>query len=199
MIDSLSGFEVALAPTYRVDFRESLYRLVGALTATGVTVLMTAEVSTPTPAVGYVGAGLVHHRRHHRAALRRDRRSAPKGARGGQDARSEHATDFRTYRLTPEGAIIGESLSGYHGITTGVPDFVDGMLAMKSRSGRLCRDGESAQRRGVVVASLTRHLEFAPVAFAVTEGPRHTVRYANVAFRRLRRPERSHRTGAGNS
>ena len=31
VIDSLSGFEVALAPTYRTDFRESLYRLVGAL------------------------------------------------------------------------------------------------------------------------------------------------------------------------
>ncbi|HEV8233429.1 MAG TPA: ATPase domain-containing protein, partial [Gemmatimonadaceae bacterium] len=44
VIDSLSGFEIALAPTFREDFRESLYRLVGALTATGVTVVMTAEV-----------------------------------------------------------------------------------------------------------------------------------------------------------
>src|SRR5687767_6851388 len=44
VIDSLSGFEIALAPTFRVDFRESLYRLVGALTATGVTIVMTAEV-----------------------------------------------------------------------------------------------------------------------------------------------------------
>jgi len=44
VIDSLSGFEVALAPTFREDFRESLYRLVGTLTATGVTVFMTAEV-----------------------------------------------------------------------------------------------------------------------------------------------------------
>ena len=50
VIDSLSGFEVALAPTFRTDFRESLYRLVGALTATGVTVLMTAEVIDPYPA-----------------------------------------------------------------------------------------------------------------------------------------------------
>ena len=49
VIDSLSGFEVALAPTFRVDFRESLYRLVGALTRTGVTVLMTAESSTSIP------------------------------------------------------------------------------------------------------------------------------------------------------
>ena len=49
VIDSLSGFEVALAPTYRTDFRESLYRLVGALTATGVTVLMTDEVVDANP------------------------------------------------------------------------------------------------------------------------------------------------------
>jgi len=45
VIDSLSGFEIALAPAFRDDFRESLYRLVGALTATGVTVFMTAETT----------------------------------------------------------------------------------------------------------------------------------------------------------
>ncbi|HET9441499.1 MAG TPA: ATPase domain-containing protein [Longimicrobiales bacterium] len=45
VIDSLSGFEIALAPSFREDFRESLYRLIGALTATGVTVFMTAETA----------------------------------------------------------------------------------------------------------------------------------------------------------
>src|SRR4030095_10923309 len=49
VIDSLSGFEIALAPTFRIDFRESLYRLVGALTATGVTILLTAETSETYP------------------------------------------------------------------------------------------------------------------------------------------------------
>jgi hypothetical protein len=34
-----------------------------------------------------------------------------------------------------------------------------------------------------VASSLARHLEFSPVAFAVTEGPEHQVRYANAAFR----------------
>ena len=43
-IDSLSGFELALAPAYREDFRESLYRMVGAFTGLGVTVLMTAQI-----------------------------------------------------------------------------------------------------------------------------------------------------------
>ena len=36
MIDSLSGFELALAPTFREDFRESLYRMVTAITGMGV-------------------------------------------------------------------------------------------------------------------------------------------------------------------
>src|SRR5690606_21660798 len=44
VIDSLSGFELALAPTFREDFRESLARLVSALADTGATVLMTSEL-----------------------------------------------------------------------------------------------------------------------------------------------------------
>jgi circadian clock protein KaiC len=44
VIDSLSGFELALAPTFRADFRESLSRMVGALAAYGVSVLMTSEL-----------------------------------------------------------------------------------------------------------------------------------------------------------
>lgn len=44
VIDSVSGFELALASDFRQDFRESLYRLVGTLTGIGVTVLMTMEI-----------------------------------------------------------------------------------------------------------------------------------------------------------
>ena len=44
VIDSLSGFELALAPTFREDFRESLSRMVPALAGTGATVLMTSEL-----------------------------------------------------------------------------------------------------------------------------------------------------------
>jgi circadian clock protein KaiC len=125
VIDSLSGFEVALAPTYREDFRESLYRLVGALTGTGVTVLMTAEVIDPYPGVRFTSERVsfitddifvqryVEIDGHLRTVL------AVVKMRG-----SGHATDFRMYQLTSEGAVIGESLRGYHGITTGVPDFV---------------------------------------------------------------------------
>ena len=44
VIDSLMGFELALAPSFREDFRESLYRMVGALVGLGVTIVMTAEL-----------------------------------------------------------------------------------------------------------------------------------------------------------
>jgi circadian clock protein KaiC len=44
VIDSLSGFELALAPTFRSEFRESLARMISALAVTGVSVLMTSEL-----------------------------------------------------------------------------------------------------------------------------------------------------------
>jgi circadian clock protein KaiC len=125
VIDSLSGFEVALAPSYREDFRESLYRLVGALTATGVTVVMTAEVVDVFPdfrftseRVSFITDDILVQRYvelegHLRTVL------AVVKMRG-----SQHASDFRRYTLTADGAVMGESLEGWHGITTGVPKFV---------------------------------------------------------------------------
>ncbi len=44
VIDSLSGFELALAPTFREDFRESLHRMVTVLTNQGATVVMVSEL-----------------------------------------------------------------------------------------------------------------------------------------------------------
>jgi circadian clock protein KaiC len=44
VIDSLVGFEMALAPGFRADYRESLYRMIAALTGAGVTILSTVEI-----------------------------------------------------------------------------------------------------------------------------------------------------------
>lgn len=44
VFDSLSAFELALAPEFRDDFRESMYRLISAITDRGVTVVMTTEL-----------------------------------------------------------------------------------------------------------------------------------------------------------
>src|SRR5436190_6395549 len=43
VIDSLSGFELALAPTFREEFRESLYRMVAVLTGMGITLMITSQ------------------------------------------------------------------------------------------------------------------------------------------------------------
>jgi circadian clock protein KaiC len=126
VIDSLSGFEIALAPTFRADFRESLYRLVGALTATGVTVMMTAEVIDAYPGgrftnerVSFVTDDIVVQRYVEIGGSLRKVLAVVK-MRG-----SEHATDFREYVITSTGAVMGQSLGEYHGITTGVPELAD--------------------------------------------------------------------------
>lgn len=123
VLDSLSGFEVALAPTFREDFRESLYRLVGALTAAAVTVLMTHEAVGTSLDAGFTGARvsfitddiLVLRYVEIAGALR-------KVLAVVKMRRSEHSEAFWTYRLTTAGAAVGEPLTGYHGIQTGVPD-----------------------------------------------------------------------------
>ena len=125
VIDSLSGFEVALAPSYREDFRESLYRLVGALTGTGITVLMTSEVIDPYPGVRFTSERVsfitddIFVQRYVEVDGHLETVLAIVKMRG-----SEHATDFWRYHLTATGAVIGTALAGYHGITTGVPDLV---------------------------------------------------------------------------
>jgi circadian clock protein KaiC len=123
VIDSLSGFEIALAPTFRADFRESLYRLVGALTATGVTVVMTAEV-VPGQAdvrftsekVSFVTDDIVAQRYVEIDGELRTVVAVVK-MRG-----SQHSREFRFYEITSAGAVVGEPLTNYRGIITGVPD-----------------------------------------------------------------------------
>jgi circadian clock protein KaiC len=133
VIDSLSGFEVALAPTYRADFRESLYRLVGALTATGVTVLMTDEIIDAHPGgrftyerVSFITDDILAQRYVELDGHLHRVLSIVK-MRG-----SDHATDFRMYRLTSNGAVMGASLSHYRKITTGIPELADDAPAFGS-------------------------------------------------------------------
>ena len=122
VIDSLSGFEVALAPTFREDFRESLYRLVGTLTATGVTVFMTAEVSEAFSEARFTSENvsfitdeiIVQRYVEIKGELRRV--MAVIKMRG-----SDHTHEFRSYEVTAKGVVVGDSLTEYDGIITGVP------------------------------------------------------------------------------
>jgi circadian clock protein KaiC len=185
VIDSLSGFEIALAPTFREDFRESLYRLVGALTATGVTVMMTAEVIDAYPGLRFTNERVsfvtddIVVQRYVEIGGRLRKVLAVVKMRG-----SEHATDFREYAITPMGAVIGQSLGAYHGITTGVPDLADvaptaypGLTeeevalldALAPRPGSSAED--LARLTGVAVATLRERLgRLVALAYVVRDG-----------------------------
>jgi circadian clock protein KaiC len=122
VIDSLSGFEVALAPTFREDFRESLYRLVGTLTATGVTVFMTAEVAEGFSEVRFTSEKVsfitdeIIVQRYVEIEGELKRVMAVIKMRG-----SDHSHEFRLYEITANGVHVGEPLKEYDGIITGVP------------------------------------------------------------------------------
>jgi circadian clock protein KaiC len=122
VIDSLSGFEVALAPTFREDFRESLYRLVGTLTATGVTVFMTAEVPEgfsdakfTSEKVSFITDEILVQR-YVEIQGELLRVMAVIKVRG-----SDHSHEFRLYEITENGVVVGGPLKEYDGIITGVP------------------------------------------------------------------------------
>jgi circadian clock protein KaiC len=122
VIDSLSGFEVALAPTFREDFRESLYRLVGTLTAAGVTVFMTAEVVEGFADVRFTSEKIsfitdeIIIQRYIEIEGELRRVMAVIKMRG-----SDHSHEIRTYEVTAKGVVVGGALKEYDGIITGVP------------------------------------------------------------------------------
>jgi circadian clock protein KaiC len=123
VIDSLSGFEMALAPAFREDFRESFYRLVGALTAVGVTVVMTNEAAGTAMDLGFTGqrvsfiTDVIIAQRYIEldGALRTV--LAVVKMRGGA-----HSHAFREYTIGAQGAVVGRSLSQYQKILTGFPE-----------------------------------------------------------------------------
>jgi len=122
VIDSLTGFEVALAPPFREDFGESLYRLVGALTATGVTVLMvqeavatSADLSFTGERVSFLTDDILVQRYVEIDGLLQKVLSVVKMRR------SAHSEGFWRYQVTQTGAVIGEPLVGFHGILGGSP------------------------------------------------------------------------------
>ena len=126
VIDSLAGFEMALAPAFRVDFRESLYRMIGSLTGTGVTVLSTVDLAESftdfqfSPhAISFLTDDII---RFHYVEIQGQLRKVVVVVkmRGG-----EHSKDIREYDITSEGIVVGARLKDYRGLITGIPEHED--------------------------------------------------------------------------
>jgi circadian clock protein KaiC len=124
VIDSLVGFEVALAPGFRMDFRESLYRMIAALTGAGVTILTTVEIEDTFTAfefshytISFLTDDIIRLRYVEIDGQLRKVAVVVK-MRGGN-----HAKDIREYVITDEGlVIIGPRHTDYARMTTGIPE-----------------------------------------------------------------------------
>ncbi|MDB5762080.1 MAG: putative circadian clock protein KaiC [Herminiimonas sp.] len=122
VIDSLSGFELALASIFRENFRESLYRLVAVLTGMGVTVLMTAELEdryTDLRFSSYGNAFLADAillQRYVEIAGQFKRVISVVKVRA-----SAHSKDIRFFDVAHDNITIGEPLTHYQGILSGQP------------------------------------------------------------------------------
>ena len=122
VIDSLSGFELAVAPSFREDFRESLSRMVTALATTGVTVLMTCEMEdrygdlrfSPYGTAFMTDAIIVQRYIEVDSHLRR--LMAVVKVRG-----SAHSHELREFTIDHTGIIVGEMLQDQEGLLGGRP------------------------------------------------------------------------------
>jgi circadian clock protein KaiC len=123
VIDSLVGFEMALAPGFRADFRESLYRMIGALTGAGVTILSTVEVEDNFTslqfshyAISFLTDDIIRMRYAEIDGQLRKVMVVVK-MRGGN-----HSKDIREYVITDKGVvIIHPRRTDYMALSTGLP------------------------------------------------------------------------------
>jgi circadian clock protein KaiC len=122
VIDSLSGFELTLAPTFREDFRESMARMMSALSNTGATVLMTSELEdryddlrfSPYGAAFLTDSIIVQ--RYIEVESRLQRVMAVVKVRS-----SAHSNELRLYHIDDKGIVIDGMLADHEGLLGGRP------------------------------------------------------------------------------
>ena len=138
VIDSLSAFELALAPTFREDFRESLMRLVSALAQEGLTVVMTSELEDRYTDLRFSPFGTafltdaIIAQRYIELDSRLRRVMAVVKVRN-----SWHSDELRAYSIDQDGIQVGEMLLDQEGLLGGRPtrkaDLADNAAAMAGR------------------------------------------------------------------
>ncbi|MDK2745067.1 MAG: AAA family ATPase [Nitrospira sp. BO4] len=122
VIDSLSGLELALAPAFREDFRETLHRMVAMLTAMGITLFLTVEVVDSyidlrfSPhGTAFLTDGIILQRYVELDGQLKRLMTVVK-LRG-----SQHSKELRLYDITTQGLTVGTGLRDYEGLMTGTP------------------------------------------------------------------------------
>ncbi|MGZ9217289.1 MAG: RAD55 family ATPase [Candidatus Binatia bacterium] len=151
VIDSLVGFEMALAPDFRTDFRESLYRMIGALTRLGVTIISTVEVEENFTSMGlsnftisFLADDIVRLRY---ASINGQLRKVMMVVKM---RRSHHSIDMCAYEVSATGLVIGEPMRGYRALTSGIPgpwSLESGENDPGPRTGRPPRKGSQPRPR----------------------------------------------------
>jgi circadian clock protein KaiC len=122
VIDSLSGFELAVAPTFRDDFRESLAKMVTTLTGAGVTLLMTCELEDRYGDLRFSPYGTAFMtdsiivQRYIEVESRLRRLIAVVKVRG-----SRHSHELREFTIDDSGIVIGNMLPNEEGLLGGRP------------------------------------------------------------------------------
>lgn len=123
VIDSLAGFEMALAPGFRTDFRESLYRMIFALTGVGITILSTLEMEEnfskfpfSSYLISFLTDDIIRMRYVEIDGQLRKIMMVIK-MRGGP-----HSKEIHEYDITSAGVVIGERLREYVHLITGIPE-----------------------------------------------------------------------------
>lgn len=135
VIDSLSGFELSVAPDFRADFRESLFRMVTVLATVGVTVVLTSELEdryidlrfSPYGSAFLTDAIIVQRYIEVESELKRV--IAVVKVRG-----SDHSKELREFSITDAGIVIGEPLPMFAGLLGGRPSRAGVATALSERS-----------------------------------------------------------------
>ncbi|MFW5950972.1 MAG: RAD55 family ATPase [Gemmatimonadota bacterium] len=122
VLDSVSGLEVALAPTYEADFRETLYNLSAFLTDLGITVLMTVEnieafdrIHFTPNAISLIADTFLLQRYVELEGRLRPVMAVVKMRH------SHHDRAVRLLDIRDDGIRIGDTLEEYQRVITGIP------------------------------------------------------------------------------
>ena len=123
VIDSLAGFEMALAPGFRTDFRESLYRMMASLTGSGITIMSTVELDesfTDLRFSNYTISFLADDIIRLRYLDLDSQLTRILSVIKMRD--SQHSKDICEYEITRKGLVLtGKRLNDYRALITGIP------------------------------------------------------------------------------